>query len=98
MEIVGFVELVEEKWFDEFYDYLKCYKVKLVVKKFKGNVFGRDWMLSDSLLNFVMNIKLKKVVIEFFNVEVKFFSDWFLGWMDCLYDEYKWLKIECNGD
>lgn len=97
-ETVGFVELAEEKRFDELHDYLKRYKVKSAAKKPKGNASGRDWTSSDSSLNFVMNTKSKKVAIELSNVEAKPFSDWLSGRMDRLYDEYKRSKTERNGD
>ncbi|MCM2450777.1 plasmid partitioning protein RepB [Agrobacterium vitis] len=97
-ETAEFVELVEEKRFDELHDYLKRYKVKSAAKKPKGSASGRDWTSSDSSLNFVMNAKSKKVAIELSNVEAKPFSDWLSGRMDRLYDEYKRSKTERNGD
>tara|TARA_R110000751_G_scaffold28847_2_gene74902 strand:- start:1119 stop:2114 length:996 start_codon:yes stop_codon:yes gene_type:complete len=97
-ETAEFVELVEEKRFDELHDYLKRYKVKSAAKKPKGIASGRDWTSSDSSLNFVMNAKSKKVAIELSNVEAKPFSDWLSGRMDRLYDEYKRSKTERNGD
>jgi ParB family chromosome partitioning protein len=97
-EAAEFVELVEEKRFDELHDYLKRYKVKSAAKKPKGSASGRDWTSSDSSLNFVMNAKSKKVAIELSNVEAKPFSDWLSGRMDRLYDEYKRSKTERNGD
>lgn len=97
-ETAEFVELVEEKRFDELHDYLKRYKVKSAAKKPKGSASGRDWTSSDSSLNFVMNTKSKKVAIELSNVEAKPFSDWLSGRMDRLYDEYKRSKTERNGD
>tara|TARA_R110002020_G_scaffold186487_3_gene384468 strand:+ start:2111 stop:3106 length:996 start_codon:yes stop_codon:yes gene_type:complete len=97
-ETAEFVELVEEKRFDELHDYLKRYKVKSAAKKPKGTVSGRDWTSSDSSLNLVMNAKSKKVAIELSNVEAKPFSDWLSGRMDRLYDEYKRSKTERNGD
>lgn len=97
-ETAGFVELAEEKRFDELHDYLKRYKVKSAAKKPKGNASGRDWTSSDSSLNFVMNTRSKKVAIELSNVEAKPFSDWLSGRMDRLYDEYKRSKTERNGD
>src|SRR3546814_9441990 len=57
-ETAEFVELVEEKRFDELHDYLKRYKVKSAAKKPKGSASGRDWTSSDSSLNFVMNAKI----------------------------------------
>lgn len=97
-ETAEFVELGEEKRFDELHDYLKRYKVKSAAKKPKGSASGRDWTSSDSSLNFVMNAKSKKVAIELSNVEAKPFSDWLSGRMDSLYDEYKLSKTERNGD
>ena len=97
-ETAEFVELVEDKRFDELHDYLKRYKVKSAAKKPKGSASGRDWTSSDSSLNFVMNAKSKKVAIELSNVEAKPFSDWLSGRMDRLYDEYKRSKTERNGD
>lgn len=97
-ETAEFVELVEEKRFDELHDYLKRYKVKSAAKKPKGSASGRDWTSSDSSLNFVMNAKSKKVAIELSNVEAKPFSDWLSGRIDRLYDEYKRSKTERNGD
>ncbi|NKN38992.1 plasmid partitioning protein RepB [Agrobacterium sp. a22-2] len=93
-----FLELDEDKRFDELHDYLKRYKVKSAAKRPKASATGKDWTSSDSSLNFVMNAKSKKVAIELSNVEAKPFSDWLSAHMDRLYDEYKGSKHENNGD
>ncbi|SPZ49568.1 replication protein B [Agrobacterium tumefaciens] len=98
VETAGFVELTEDKRFDELHDYLKRYKAKSAAKKPKAAASGRNWTSSDTSLNFVMNAKSKKVAIELSNVEAKPFSEWLSAHMDRLYEEYKGSKPENNGD
>ncbi|MBY5324355.1 plasmid partitioning protein RepB [Rhizobium leguminosarum] len=98
VETAGFVELTEDKRFDELHDYLKRYKAKSAAKKPKVGASGRDWTSRDTSLNFVMNAKSKKVAIELSNVEAKPFSEWLSAHMDRLYDEYKGSKQVNNGD
>lgn len=93
-----FLELAEDKKFDDLHEYLKRYKVKSAAKKPNAVSSGKEWSSSDSSLNFVMNAKSKKVAIELSNVEAKPFSDWLSSRMDRLYDEYIQSKTEHNGD
>ena len=93
-----FVDLTEDKRFDELHDYLKRYKVKSAAKKPKASAPVKDWTSSDTSLNFVMNAKSKKVAIELSNVEAKPFSEWLSAHMDRLYDEYRGSKQENNGN
>jgi ParB family chromosome partitioning protein len=97
-ETAEFVELTEDKRFDELHDFLKRYKVKSAAKKPKASAPVKDWTSSDTSLNFVMNAKSKKVAIELSNVEAKPFSEWLSAHMDRLYDEYRGSKQENNGD
>jgi ParB family chromosome partitioning protein len=97
-ETAEFVELTEDKRFDDLHDFLKRYKVKSAAKKPKASASGKDWTSSDTSLNFVMNAKSKKVAIELSNVEAKPFSEWLSAHMDRLYDEYRGSKQENNGD
>ncbi|MCM2476170.1 plasmid partitioning protein RepB [Rhizobium sp. CG5] len=93
-----FLELDDDKRFDDLHDYLKRYKVKSAAKRPKARASGKDWTSSDSSLNVVMNAKSKKVAIELSNVEAKPFSDWLSAHMDRLYAEYKGSKHGNNGD
>jgi ParB family chromosome partitioning protein len=98
VETADFVELTDDKRFDELHDFLKRYKAKSAAKKPKASVSGRDWTSSDTALTFVMNAKSKKVAIELSNVEARPFSEWLSAHMDRLYDEYRGSKQENNGD
>lgn len=93
-----FLDLVEDKRFDDLHDYLKRYRVKSAAKKPKSDASEKEWKSSDSSLSFVMTAKSKKVAIELSNVEAKPFSDWLSSRMDHLYDEYRRSKPENNGD
>ncbi|MGV2103208.1 plasmid partitioning protein RepB [Rhizobium sp. 21-4511-3d] len=93
-----FLELSEDSRFDDLHDYLKRYKAKSDAKKPKASASEKEWVSSDSSLNFSMNAKSRKVAIELSNVEAKPFSDWLSSRMDQLYDEYKRSKPDSNGD
>ncbi|TBE37938.1 plasmid partitioning protein RepB [Rhizobium leguminosarum] len=93
-----FLELVEDKRFDDLHGYLKRYRVKSEAKKPKSGASEKEWMSSDSALSFVMTAKSKKVAIELSNVEAKPFSDWLSSRMDHLYGEYRRSRPENNGD
>lgn len=93
-----FLELAEDKRFDELHNHLKRYKTKSAAKKPKVSSSGKEWMSKDSSLSFVMNATAKKVAIELSNAEAKPFSDWLSNRMDRLYDEYKRSESEKNGD
>lgn len=93
-----FLELPEDRKFDDLHEYLKRYKTRSDAKKPKATASGRDWVSRDSALNFSMNAKSKKVAIELSNTEAKPFSDWLSSRMDQLYDEYRRSKPESNGD
>ena len=93
-----FHELAEAERFDALHDYLKRYKAKSAAKKPKAATAAKGWVSSDRSLNLAMTAKAKKVAIELTNVEAKPFSEWLSSRMDRLYEEYKGLKNETNGD
>lgn len=93
-----FLELSEDRRFDDLHEYLKRYKTKSDAKKQKPTAAGSKWISRDSSLNFSMNAKSKKVAIELSNTEAKPFSDWLSSRMDQLYDEYRRSKSDNNGD
>lgn len=93
-----FLELAEDKRFDQLHDYLKRYKAKSAAKTTRRNSSGKGWTSSDNSLSFVVTAKLKKVEIELSNAEARPFSDWLSSRMDRLYDEYRGSKQENNGD
>ncbi|MBY3101236.1 plasmid partitioning protein RepB [Rhizobium laguerreae] len=94
----AFLDLAEDKRFDDLHEYLKRYKVRSAAKKPKKNASEKEWTSSDSSLSLVLNAKSKKVAIELSNIEARPFSDWLSSRMDRLYEEYKRSKSESNGD
>jgi ParB family transcriptional regulator, chromosome partitioning protein len=98
VEADEFMEVDEDKRFDELHEYLKRYKVKSIARNPRTSASRKDWTSGDRSLNFVMNAKPKKVAIELSNSEARPFSDWLSMHMDRLYDEYKGSKQENNGD
>ncbi|CDZ54439.1 plasmid partitioning protein RepB [Neorhizobium galegae] len=94
----AFLDLAEDKRFDDLHEYLKRYKVKSTAKKPKKNPSEKEWTSSDSSLSLVLNAKSKKVAIELSKVEARPFGDWLSSRMDRLYEEYKRSKPESNGD
>lgn len=93
-----FVELPEDKRFDELHAHLTRYKNKSAAKKPKAGATAREWLSSDKSLGLTMSAKSKKVAIQLSNAEAKPFSDWLSTHMDRLYDEYRQSKPEANGD
>lgn len=93
-----FLELPEDKRFDDLHDYIKRYKTKSTAKKSKPPASGMEWVSPDTSLSFTMNAKSKKVAIELSKTEAKPFSDWLSGRLDALYEEYKRSKSDDNGE